>query len=599
MVEFSRLDAPDAPYFSAWESSSSSRSPSLTKTFYIFNCTNPDDVIILGVAPILEQVGPFMFNAEHQHWNIEWDSMQETITFGTWKWLNEQVENPLSLSLSTQIWTVNFPLIVLIAHGYGLEATQSSKNNRETRQKRRSIRRRIDSISNDTKKYSQYSHYTSQQGVSTRIVNILAGICNEEEEYYKSTLDRDSFIQDEFGCFYSAEIVNAANFLRNILSSSSNSIKNDQVDKDKDQSVASLDLFVQKSAGEILFGYADPIFFALHILDESFPEVYQGLIGNTSSIDISKSETGLSSMRVSDSYEIFTVTEWDGMESIQCCSVGPCGPNHFNKAHPPWASPAANVLGGSSGKPGFRRFDSNNPPSLDLFDEHLLRRIDLLPIQKEMWNNDIPVWRYELDTYLFLNSTINPQNKVYYSPADVSGLFNLSSCSIGSAQVFISKPFFLDGDDDLWKNVSLPPPDRIKHNTHVNVEPSTGAVVDSVWRFQINVQLQGGDNVGHKAIESYYVPLLWSDGRMSVSSAWVGDFRTNVLILQQSAMLLEQVGIAFSCIFMFLAIVFAGYGRYRYYKSKTEELDGKIEALLSTSNDDSSGLLIADGYGLE
>jgi hypothetical protein len=50
---------------------------------------------------------------------------------------------------------------------------------------------------------------------------------------------------------------------------------------------------------------------------------------------------------------------------------------------------------------------------------------------------------------------------------------------------------------------------------------------------------------------------------------------------------------------LFLAIVFAGYGRYRYYKSKTEELDGKIEALLSTSNDDSSGLLIADGYGLE
>jgi hypothetical protein len=154
VVEFSRLDAPDAPYFSAWESSSSSRSPSFTKSFYIFNCTNPDDVIILGVAPILEQVGPFMFNAEHQHWNIEWDSNQESISFGTWKWLIEQTENPLSLSLSTKIWTVNFPLIVLIAHGYGLEATQSSKKNIETRQKRRRDSRRESFIKN----YKKYRH---------------------------------------------------------------------------------------------------------------------------------------------------------------------------------------------------------------------------------------------------------------------------------------------------------------------------------------------------------------------------------------------------------------------------------------------------------
>jgi hypothetical protein len=67
-----------------------------------------------------------------------------------------------------------------------------------------------------------------------------------------------------------------------------------------------------------------------------------------------------------------------------------------------------------------------------------------------------------------LNSSIYPENAVYYTPIDVSGLFNLSSCSIGSAQVFVSKPFFLDGDDDLWKNVSLPPPDRAKHNSHLN-----------------------------------------------------------------------------------------------------------------------------------
>jgi len=593
----------------------------VTESFYIFNCTNPDDVISQGVAPILEEVGPFTFSVEHQNWDVNWDETQDSITFGTWRWLIEQTSGDssfsssssvLSLPLSTQIWTLNFPLIVLIAHGYG---------NIDARQ-------RINMNENPYTKVMRGGMYRDFSS-SSKVSQILAGECssinNNNNNNNRKTMHEDNdnvkemnrlspreaenkeninikdgsslssssseiLVRDEFGCWLTPQALEAAQFLRNALSSTAQSAAN-----------SDLDLFVERSAGEILFGYPDPIFVALHLLDESFPEVYPGLIGNVTSIDDSQASSGLTTMRISNSYELFSVTSWDGMDSMLCCSVGPCGPKSFNsKAHSAWAAPSANVIGGSSGTPGFRHFDPNNPPNLDLFSEQLFRRVGLLPTQNLMREEDIPVWRYELDPNLLLNSTYYPQNAVYYTPESINGLFNQSSCSVGSAQVFMSKPFFLDGDEALWYNVSLPPPDQVKHNTHFEVEATTGAVISSAWRFQFNVQLQAGDNVGHKTIDSFFVPLLWSDVRSTISEIWIDDFRARILNLQQSADLLEKIGIAFSVIFAILAISMAALGRWRMLKSRAEDLDTKIETLLSTNNsDDDASLLVPDGYGLD
>ena len=637
MVEFSRLDTPDAPYYSAWESSSSSRSPSVTETFYIFNCTNPLDVITLGVAPILEEVGPFVFSAEHQNWNVEWDPTQDSISFGTWRWLIEQTDSSSSSSLpvSTQIWTLNFPLIVLIAHGYGsfeaksgihmngyaapthggniyegggggggegglptisIKVKQLLSGKCSSRNSSRNSNSRSSSISDESttpsirKRENTYQNSPKTNQSSSSTSSSSSSLSTSSSLY--SSLFSSSLVQDEFGCWFTPQELEAVQYLRKVLSSSSQGVvKSD------------LDLFVQKSAYEILFGYADPIFFALHLLDESFPEVYPGLVGNVSSIEESQASSGTTSMRIGDSFDSFTVTSWDGMDSMLCCSVGPCGPKSFNsKAHSAWASPLANVIGGSSGKPGFRHFDPNNPPHIDLFAEQLFRRVGLVPTQSLTLHDDIPVWRYELDPTLFLNSTYYPENAMYYSPDSINGLFNLSSCSVGSAQVFMSKPFFLDGDEALWVNVSLPPPDQDKHNTHFEVEANTGAIITSAWRTQFNVQLQAGDDVGHKMIDSYFVPLLWKDVRSTISDIWIEDFRARILTLQKSADLLEKIGIAFAVIFAVLSISMAALGRWRLLKSRAEDLDTKIVTLLSTNNsDDDDGLLIHhnDGYGLD
>ena len=621
MVEFTRLDAPDAPYYSAWESSSSSRSPSVTESFYIFNCTNPDDVITQGVAPILEEVGPFTFSVEHQNWNVDWDETQDSITFGTWRWLIEQTSGDSSftssssssvqsLSLSTQIWTLNFPLIVLIAHGYGnIDARQRINMNEfpYTKTMRGGMHQDFSSSSKVSQilagkcSSSSNNNWKSMRGDNDKVKEMIRlsprKAKNKESIYVKdgsssssSSSSSEFLVQDEFGCWLTPQALEAAQFLRNALSSTAQGAAN-----------SDLDLFVERSAGEILFGYPDPIFVALHLLDESFPEVYPGLIGNVTSIDESQASSGLTTMRISNSYEMFSVSSWDGMDSMLCCSVGPCGPKSFNsKAHSAWASPSANVIGGSSGTPGFRHFDPNNPPNLDLFSEQLFRRVGLLPTQSLMWDDDIPLWRYELDPNLLLNSTYYPQNAVYYTPESINGLFNLSSCSVGSAQVFMSKPFFLDGDEALWYNMSLPPPDQVKHNTYLEVEATTGAVINSAWRFQLNVQLQAGDDVGHKTINSFFVPLLWSDVRSTISDIWIDDFRARILSLQKSADLLEKIGIAFSVIFAIFAISMAALGRWRMLKSRAEDLDTKIETLLSTNNsDDDASLLVPDGYGLD
>jgi hypothetical protein len=82
----------------------------------------------------------------------------------------------------------------------------------------------------------------------------------------------------------------------------------------------------------------------------------------------------------------------------------------------------------------------------------------------------IPVHRFVLPADPFLSEITQPANAAYYAGGP-DGVANVSTCCF-KANVFMSKPHFLDGDAQLLKNVTvLAPPNPALHDTYYDIEP--------------------------------------------------------------------------------------------------------------------------------
>ena len=130
-------------------------------------------------------------------------------------------------------------------------------------------------------------------------------------------------------------------------------------------------LFVTRQAQELLFGYSDALFQALHETDPSFPNDYPGLVRN----ETAPPATGLTRMYTGKLTATLarSLLTWEDMSSLLCCAAGPCGPAgpQGTRAHPSWASDDANDVQGTLGL----HFQSavSADDALTLFSEQLVR----------------------------------------------------------------------------------------------------------------------------------------------------------------------------------------------------------------------------------
>ena len=64
------------------------------------------------------------------------------------------------------------------------------------------------------------------------------------------------------------------------------------------------------------------------------------------------------------------------------------------------------------------------------------------------------------------------QNKTLKLETCLDGLLNLQGPQ--GVPIVMSTPHFLDADESLWKAIDGVQPDREKHITYLNIEPTTG-----------------------------------------------------------------------------------------------------------------------------
>ena len=611
-----RLDNADAPSYGPWVSSASSGSQGTTRAFFVFNCTNAGEVL-LGAAPAMQAVGPFVLTQGHLMHDVEWEAGGDLISFKKWEWLLPGGADcfdgggagggcgsaSLTLPLTTVVQTLNFPLIVLVAHGYPLLGEEARRGTHADSGAARGAAPGV--------------------RVPDRVRRIIAGRCDGTESNGLSdahsgrplrageladSLGTDAraadaqLIVDEYGCRLSAPAAAAAARLRLIVH-----------DTMRGEGPASAPLFLALSAQEVLFGYKEEIFSALHAVDPSFPAIYPGLVGNVTSLEeneatgVTRMYTGLVTPELARS-----LTTWDGMNSLLCCAAGPCGPAGPSGSgwHPAWGTVGANAVTGSDG----HRFrgDLGAGDSVELFLDAFARSVRLAAVLTPQSDSlrGISTVRYEIDPGVFASSASDPENAAYFAPAKLDGLMNLTSCAVGGAPVFVSKPFFLGGNASLNANVSLPFGRPEQHDTWFEIEPRTGVVMEDFRRFQMNVYVDQADIVTHAAelaggrprlragVHSlglgapFYMPLYWGEEHSSVSSQWVTFFKSNVLEVEAFADLVYIGGVGSASALGALAALLIALSSWRRRVFLASQWDGRLASLMAPRGDLLQGALL-------
>ena len=150
-----------------------------------------------------------------------------------------------------------------------------------------------------------------------------------------------------------------------------------------------------------------------------------------------------------------------------------------------WPGDTANYINGTEGL-FFRPLLKEGEP-LEAFIDDAARTFPLVYTGK-VTHLGLHAYRYEMPNEMFKSAFTNPENARWGS-WNPDGLFYLGVTQYPIVPVFGSKPHFLDGDPILREKVKGMHPDRVLHETTVDVEPVTGANIQFRKQLQINMQV--------------------------------------------------------------------------------------------------------------
>ncbi len=179
--------------------------------------------------------------------------------------------------------------------------------------------------------------------------------------------------------------------------------------------------------------------------------------------------------------------------------------------------------GGTQFCPGISKSDN-----LFVFVSDLLRSVELLYTNTTSKYN-IELLRYELSENTFGTNTN------YYQP--IKGLANVTL--IQGIPVFFSKPHFLDGDNYLINSINGLNPNKLHHDTYLDVEPMTGAVMNAAERFQINLMVNKTD-IWYSTCREGFMPIFWLEFGGQIDEDLAQDFKKLVYGTQNLSKGLHQ-----------------------------------------------------------
>jgi lysosome membrane protein 2 len=193
--------------------------------------------------------------------------------------------------------------------------------------------------------------------------------------------------------------------------------------------------------------------------------------------------------------------------------------------HGGWGTPAAKMLNGTAGfifPP-----DVKKEHNLTAFISELYRS-GYFSFTEVKTLYGINLYRYVLPRDELVSANQDPG---FYANGP-NGLLNLTAVFEENAPVFASKPHFLDADKGYLNNVTGMDPVRSLHDSNLDVEPITGAVMRAAKRIQINLRLvRNSDFVEtEKIMPLLMMPVFWASEEGSLTKSLANKFKKKVYV---------------------------------------------------------------------
>lgn len=281
-------------------------------------------------------------------------------------------------------------------------------------------------------------------------------------------------------------------------------------------------LFQCHSVKELLWGYT-PEF--IEKLDEFFKRwdiplqfnftfgIYSGPTGNGTDDGELEIFTG-----VKDIKNLGLVDEWKGNSSL------------------PYWHGSCNEINGSDGTLWHPFVEKSE--TLYIFNIDLCRSLYITySSASAISSSNIDTYRFTTPPAVMADPRTHEENRCFCSPYDHNGTFclgagvlNVSSCK-QDAPIMMSEPHFLEAPEYQKEVIGLKP-DPKKHRTILDVEPTTGIVLNAAKRIQVNLYVTKLYALADtdKFTDGLVFPVLWLDEHATIPDDVAAKFYHQVIL---------------------------------------------------------------------
>ncbi|MFX1322211.1 MAG: hypothetical protein ACFFAQ_11265 [Promethearchaeota archaeon] len=176
------------------------------------------------------------------------------------------------------------------------------------------------------------------------------------------------------------------------------------------------------------------------------------------------------------------------------------------------------IVRGTAGTQFAPRVSKNNP--LYVFITDLLRTVEIIYTETTSIY-DIELYRFEISEETF---KVNPK---YYQ--SIEGVANMTVDQ--GIPAFLSKPHFLNASSYMKEAVNGLNPNKLQHDTYLDIEPLTGATMNAAERIQINFLVNQTD-IWYKNCWEGIMPILWLEFGGQITENLANKFKNLVYTAQ-------------------------------------------------------------------
>ncbi|XP_067945487.1 lysosome membrane protein 2-like isoform X1 [Watersipora subatra] len=300
-------------------------------------------------------------------------------------------------------------------------------------------------------------------------------------------------------------------------------------------------IFRQLTVHEILWGYEDPLLEILaKLVDELHIKLPVKLDGSWGFFyKKNNSDTGLFNVYtgVDDLDNYMFINTWNKMDHV-----------------PFWKTEECNMINGTDGEVYHPFVDLD--AKMYLFVADICRSI-YLTYEQQVELEGIDLYRFTPPSTLWMYTADGHPENECFCVGDVcphAGALNISSCQ-GGAPVFVSMPHFLDGE--YYQNLVIGmTPDASKHSTYIDVEKTTGIVMEGSKRVQLNVATAPVHEIPQtKNIPELLFPVIWLDQAAAINEAGIYQFKHQFLYIKEGVFIAAYCLIALGAVLLLVSVI--------------------------------------------